>query len=71
MHTRRRSRQGSGIKWVPGYGYVTPASTRLTVDTETISLVLGARCNIEITGDELPAADEFLLPGGAAVETGG
>ena len=56
---------------MPGYGYVTPASTRLTVDTETISLVLGARCNIEITGDELPAADEFLLPGGAAVETGG
>jgi hypothetical protein len=34
VRERLQARRGSGIKWVPGYGYVTPASNNPTVGTE-------------------------------------
>ena len=60
MRERLQTRRGSGIKWVPGYGYVTPASTRPTADTETISW-----CPENNIGEHSGGAEHKTLPGTA------
>jgi hypothetical protein len=60
VRERLQTRRGLGIKWVPGYGYVTPASTRPTVNTETVSW-----SSVNDTSEHTSHPEDMTLPGAA------